>query len=842
MDENRNRFPALYGKCHDVQYIKFVDNFIKCAEEANKEIYITVVEQLAKEFNEYNNANLTNYMNTYTIHDFSHSCKIIGYMSDLIVDPDLINIETYFYLMLGAICHDWGLLVSNRNVCEIIDNNYIENQSNVYDWESTLHQMEMKTEDKEKAKKFAVSMIVRSLHTKSEIIEKKINELCKKTYYDSHIRKFQKSNIIKICAAHGDEVEHIVKNYEWEQAGARTEEVDFGYVIAMLRLCDLLDIGADRVSDRTIEDVPGDFENKKHWYVNKLICRVLIEPDGNANCVTAPNKYDGSCHRCPKVIKFEFNDNNDLIEDEVYDEAYSYLLEYIEYIEYEIKENIPRLLGLGLKNKISNKTIHLKSKIERVRELEGVSFGKISVKDSGIIDLITSESLYGNKKIAIREVLQNSFDACSARKQGVPKDEYKPYVEIMWDEESLTIYDNGIGMDEETIKRYFLVVGKSIYHSPQYLYSKEKFLHAGNFGIGVFSLFMLSDRFEVCTAKYGENQEEFSFCIGKDKSLVRITRKPAGKFRGTKISIKKSVDFNNIFENQNDLLYYIKTTFFNYASLPKVVLKNDGKISQCEFSSFDSLYYEKYNERDSDFIDLSEYLSGVMCYAKFSTANSKILFYYDEKQEKFVSPRPSQDEEQVVIKEYDFGENRLYCIIPKNIYENRYGYVFNGYEEFAYSSDDKIFGECSISAILPDRSWMKMQGRGKGCIYYAHFCDGLFYGEGGNSSQYKCELRPSVKVFLHSILIEQADFDLKLAPFLDIKYVVFNIMRNDVCPSIDRNKLNWAILCDLKMAFFTAILRYLINNRQIQDNSMWYQYKNFLGHLLHDKSNNKFIK
>lgn len=846
MNVNRNQYYKLYEKYSDERYAKFVDNFINCAKKAKKENYVTVVEKLAEEFEEYHNANLTSYMNTYTIHDFSHSCKIIGYMSDLIVDFDLINTETYFYLMLAAICHDWGLLVSNDNVNEIMCNKYIQNQSNVYDWESTLFQMEMETKDKENAKRLAISMIARNLHTKSEIIEKKINELSHGSNFN--VDEFQKKNIINICAAHGDDVEHI-KKYRWEQAASKDDIVDFGYVVAMLRLCDLLDIGADRISNYTIEDVPGDSENKKHWYVNKLIRRVLVEYDGNANCVTIQNKYKGACHRCPKVIKFEFSDsNNYLMEDKMYDEAYSYLLEYIEYIEYEIKENIPQLLGLGMENRNLKATIQLKGKIERVHEIEDISFGKIRVEDSGIIDLITSESLYGDKKIAIREVLQNAFDACSARRQIVSKDEYKPYVEIRWDEERLTIYDNGIGMDEETIRRYFLVVGNSIYKSPQYMYSKEQFLHAGNFGIGVFSLFMLSDGFEVCTAKYGENQEEFSFFIGKGRSLVRITRRPAGEFRGTKISIKKSEDFKNIFKNQIDLSNYIKSTFFDYASLPKVVIKNDDKINQSEFSSFDFLYYEKYYEKGSDFIDLTKYLSGIMCYAKFSNTNGNILLYYDEKQGRFVNPRPNQDKEQVVIKEYDFGEIKLYCIIPKSVYNqyenvnNENKKVYNGYQEFAFSCDDIIFGECPIRDVMPDESWAKIKGQGKGCKYYAHYCDGLFYGEGGNSSQYKCDLRSSVKVFLHSILIEQADFDLKLAPFLDIKYVVFNILRNDVCPSIDRNKLDRTILYDLKMAFLTAILSYLIDDGHIQENSIYYQYKNFLEHLLQNQSNNKFIK
>ena len=57
------------------------------------------------------------------------------------------------------------------------------------------------------------------------------------------------------------------------------------------------------------------------------------------------------------------------------------------------------------------------------------------------------EKLYNSPEIALRELLQNSIDAINFRKR-LQKESFEPKIEINFDGQTLSISDNGIGMDE----------------------------------------------------------------------------------------------------------------------------------------------------------------------------------------------------------------------------------------------------------------------------------------------------------------------------------------------------------------------------------------------------------
>lgn len=77
------------------------------------------------------------------------------------------------------------------------------------------------------------------------------------------------------------------------------------------------------------------------------------------------------------------------------------------------------------------------------------------------------EPLYGkNPAYGIRELLQNSIDAC-IEKERVYCDKYEPKViiTISDDQEYIIVEDNGIGMNKDILINYFLVAGASFRNS-----------------------------------------------------------------------------------------------------------------------------------------------------------------------------------------------------------------------------------------------------------------------------------------------------------------------------------------------------------------------------------------
>jgi Histidine kinase-, DNA gyrase B-, and HSP90-like ATPase len=120
--------------------------------------------------------------------------------------------------------------------------------------------------------------------------------------------------------------------------------------------------------------------------------------------------------------------------------------------------------------------------------------------------------LYGDlPQIGLRELLQNAIDACNERyglecegevnEQFIP---YKVFVTLNFEDNSLTIKDEGVGMDPETITDYFLKVGSSYrmseYWKAKYTTENDVFIpRTGKFGIGMLAGFLIGNEIEVHT-------------------------------------------------------------------------------------------------------------------------------------------------------------------------------------------------------------------------------------------------------------------------------------------------------------------------------------------------------
>ncbi|WP_298421217.1 ATP-binding protein [uncultured Kordia sp.] len=179
--------------------------------------------------------------------------------------------------------------------------------------------------------------------------------------------------------------------------------------------------------------------------------------------------------------------------------------------------------------------------------------------------------LYGDDpKYGVRELLQNSIDACQERNLIESHDEnYNPLIRVnVFDENSnyyFLIKDNGRGMSASEIKRYFLSAGASYRKSLEW---KKKFIgdsgqskvqRNGRFGIGVLAAFLLGDSLEVVTR--GINQKlgyEFKADLNTDQ--INVIKKENIEI-GTSIKIKISKEqfeyFNNLNRRYSDTKIWI---------------------------------------------------------------------------------------------------------------------------------------------------------------------------------------------------------------------------------------------------------------------------------------------
>jgi len=126
---------------------------------------------------------------------------------------------------------------------------------------------------------------------------------------------------------------------------------------------------------------------------------------------------------------------------------------------------------------------------------------KFSLQEKEIISLLMGEKLYERKEESIRELIKNSVDACRLKKKIYQREKksFKPEIIFYINSDTITIEDNGIGMDEYKIENYFLKIGCSFYNSNELSKAGIDFSPLSELGIGFLSCFMIADKISVNT-------------------------------------------------------------------------------------------------------------------------------------------------------------------------------------------------------------------------------------------------------------------------------------------------------------------------------------------------------
>ena len=141
--------------------------------------------------------------------------------------------------------------------------------------------------------------------------------------------------------------------------------------------------------------------------------------------------------------------------------------------------------------------------------------GSVSISTENIFPII-KKWLYSEKDIFLREVISNASDAINKLKKliavgeaNVEENEWK--IEVSLDKEvgTITIFDNGIGMTQEEVVKYINQIAFSGAKDflEKYQGKTDDAQIIGHFGLGFYSVFMVSDKVEIDTKSYREGAE-----------------------------------------------------------------------------------------------------------------------------------------------------------------------------------------------------------------------------------------------------------------------------------------------------------------------------------------------
>ena len=128
---------------------------------------------------------------------------------------------------------------------------------------------------------------------------------------------------------------------------------------------------------------------------------------------------------------------------------------------------------------------------------------------------LLANSLYSNKEVFLRELVSNASDAIDKLRflaltnPDLTKDDPVLQIRVKADKDAgtLTVSDNGIGMDKEDLENNLGVIASSgSYRFKQEVGDDTKDTDViGQFGVGFYSAFMVADHITVVTRKYGSD-------------------------------------------------------------------------------------------------------------------------------------------------------------------------------------------------------------------------------------------------------------------------------------------------------------------------------------------------
>ena len=206
---------------------------------------------------------------------------------------------------------------------------------------------------------------------------------------------------------------------------------------------------------------------------------------------------------------------------------------------------------------------------------------------------ILSNDIYDSPYALLRENIQNAYDAILMRISEEGEGTFEPKIEVSITDNTVTISDNGIGMDEDILQNNFWKAGSSGKNNE----IAKKAGVVGTFGIGAMANFGVANQIKVTSRKFGtdstietsaarENLSVTEECI--NFNILDNNRVEPGT------TVEASIDAN-VNVNESGAIQYL-TPYIQYVKVP--IFLNGNIVSQKN-------YYSLY-ESGSESVESSE--------------------------------------------------------------------------------------------------------------------------------------------------------------------------------------------------------------------------------------------
>jgi hypothetical protein len=396
-----------------------------------------------------------------------------------------LNLTELFLLACALYGHDWGMAVDEQHKQKLMSR-APEADKNI---ETDRKRLRLFLSDV--GKEVAVDSVIKDLDidTWREFVRRTHTQRSSDRIR-SHFETIDTGVAIRlaqICQSHGDDCENLRDQDLYPlRCSVLGEVVNLRALAVYLRLSDLFDLADNRTPYAIWKYVaPTDPRSVSEWNKHRAIRQV-----------TFPSYPGGVRH----VLVDGSTDDNEL---------YAELEDLESYCRKELKLCLDILSEMP-DSKYCIDIISLDWKIHA----EG--FKPISARfefdREKILGFLSHELYQGDKLVFLRELLQNSIDAIRMRHELLRKVEKVPdfkdlsYIEVFvqhFPDGSMCIIwkDNGIGMDEKTIRNFLAVIGRSYYRSHDFRKLNLSMDPISEFGIGLLTCFTISNAIQIVTKR-----------------------------------------------------------------------------------------------------------------------------------------------------------------------------------------------------------------------------------------------------------------------------------------------------------------------------------------------------
>jgi len=469
--------------------------------------------------------NILEFFPEYTYHGENHIQWVLDFENELIPQKsfEILKPNDIGVLILATIVHDLGMYISHDGLKTIMNSKNVIKGFDEHTWKDIWDDFfeEAKRYSDKKIKSIfgqVENIVIRvppeNTHEHTKIDKMLYGEFLRKYHHrlaheivmygfpeaDSSHKKFIEENdefkeIVGVLGrSHGmyvrDTFDYLKTKYD--DMYHRPNDICIFYLMSLLRIADYMHVGGDRAPHllQSIRKIQSPISITE-WDWNEAVnWRILGDKD-------------------PELLYINCNPQNS--------EIYIKIKNWLRDIQREL-DTCWAILGEtygGIKNlmdfklsirRFESNIVKQKSQFAKMFVPEKVTFDF----DYDLLKLLVAP-LYGdNPSYGVRELIQNSVDACREREYLAKDKNYKPEVNIAINTDKnkewyFVISDNGVGMTEKTLINYFLKAGASFRRNDDWLKKftdengRTKIQRTGKFGVGVLASFLLGKSIEVTT-------------------------------------------------------------------------------------------------------------------------------------------------------------------------------------------------------------------------------------------------------------------------------------------------------------------------------------------------------